>query len=153
MALVRFAHLLGSALWIGGAIAAMVVAIGARGESAAVQAGAFRLLARVHTMVIGVGAMVAVGTGILLTMWLASGGAGDLMREPRLWVMQGAGLLGGLLVLFVGLPTAVRMGGTAVVTEDGKRLPLFERYRRRQAWVSSVAGMLALVALAAWKFF
>ena len=147
MGFVVFAHLLGSALWIGGALAAMVIAIGVKGEQAAVRAGVFRLLAKVHTLVIGVGAMLAVSTGVVLTMSLSS----EAMRDPRLWVMQGAGLLGGVLVLFVGLPTAVKMGGLAVMQEDGQLLPAFELYRKRQAVVSSIAGALAIVALLAWK--
>ncbi len=73
MGFVLFAHLLGSALWIGGALAAMVIAIGVKGEQAAVRAGVFRLLAKVHTLVIGVGAMLAVSTGVLLTMRLSTG--------------------------------------------------------------------------------
>ncbi len=151
MGFVLFAHLLGSALWIGGALAAMVIAIGVKSEQAAVRAGVFRLLAKVHTLVIGVGAMLAVSTGILLTMALSTGGGSEAMRDPRLWVMQGAGLLGGVLVLFVGLPTAVKMGGLAVMQEDGQLLPAFELYRKRQAVVSSIAGVLAIVALLAWK--
>lgn len=145
--LVLFIHLLGSALWIGGAIAAMVVALGSRRESADVRAGVFRLLTPVHTIVIGFVALLAVGTGLLLTMQAVSSGGGDIMSAPRIWVMQAAGLLGGLLVLFVGLPTAVKMGGLAVPAESGTLLPAFERYRKRQAIVSSVAGVLALVAL------
>jgi hypothetical protein len=151
MGFVVFAHLMGFALWIGGSLAAMALAIAGRDESPAVRVGMYRLLAKVHTMVIGVGAMLVVGTGLLLTMRLSQGGAGDLMEQPRLWVMQGAGLLGGALVLFVGLPTAVKLGGMAVVDDAGHTPPAFEVFRRRQAIVSSVAGVFALIALAAWK--
>ncbi|NIM52161.1 MAG: DUF2269 family protein [Gemmatimonadales bacterium] len=151
MALVLFIHLLGSALWIGGGIAAMVIAIGVRGEVAEVRAGVFRLLARVHTMVIGLGALLAVASGVLLTMSLTTSDTGESMQEPRMWVMQVSGLLGGLTVLFVGLPTAVRMGGLAVTSESGELPPAFETYRKRQAVVSSVAGVLAIIALFAWE--
>ena len=60
---------------------------------------------------------------------------------------QAAGFVGGLLVLLIGLPTAVKMGALAVPTESGEMLSAFERYRKRQAWVSSVSGVLALLAL------
>jgi hypothetical protein len=146
-----FGHLLGSAMWIGGALAGMLIAFAAREESVIVRAGLFRTLAKLHTMVIGIGAMLAVTTGIVLTMWLTANGGGDIMREPRLWVMQGAGLLGGILVMFMGLPTAVKMGGLAVVSPEGEMPAVFERYRKRQAVISSVAGVLAIVALLAWK--
>lgn len=147
MSLIRFAHLMGFALWFGGAIAAMVLAIGARDETPAVRAGVYRLLARVQTMVVGVGAILVVVTGLLLTMR----GADELMREPRIWVMQATGLLGGLMVLLVGLPTAIKLGGLAVVNDKGELPPAFDLYRRRQAIVSSIAGVFALLALAAWK--
>ena len=147
MEVLLFMHLLGSALWIGGAIAAMVVALNARREDPAVRAGAFRLLTQVHTLVIGPGALLAVGTGLLLTMQLMTGDAVAVMSQPRVWVMQGAGLIGGLLVLFLGLPTAIRMGGLAVPSDTGVLSPAFERYRRRQAVVSSVAGVLAVISL------
>ena len=147
-----FAHLLGSAMWIGGALAGMVISIGAREEPPEIRAGVFRLLARMHTLVIGVGALLVVTTGALLSLQLSSDGMGVMMREPRLWVMVLAGLAGCAMVLFVGLPTAVKMGGVAVVGEDGRLLPLFEVYRKRQAVVSSVAGTLAIIALLAWKF-
>ena len=152
MEFVRFAHLLGMVMWIGGALAGMVISIGAREEPPEIRAGVFRLLARMHTMIIGVGALIVVTTGVLLSMQLSSSGMGVMMREPRLWVMVLAGLLGGAIVLFVGLPTAVKMGGVAVVSEDGTLLPLFDVYRKRQAMVSSVAGTLAIIALLAWKF-
>ncbi len=151
MSIILFAHLMGFALWIGGAIAAMVLAIGARDETPVVRVGVYRLLARVQTMVVGVGAMLVVGTGLLLTMRLSQGGAGELMREPRLWVMQAAGLVGGLMVLLIGLPAAIKLGGLAVVNDQGEAPPAFEMFRRRQAIVSSIAGVLALIALAAWK--
>ncbi len=151
MSLVLFGHLLGSALWIGGALAAMVIAMASKDEDARVRVGVYRLLARVHTMVIGVGAVLVLTTGVLLTMWLSEAGAADLLREPRLWVMLLTGGAGGLLVLFLGLPTAVRMGGLAVVDDDGNVSPAFEMHRKRQALISSIAGVLAIVALLAWK--
>lgn len=147
MRVLLFMHFLGSALWIGGAIAAMVVALGARNESVIVRAGAFRLLVPVHTLVIAPGALLVVASGILLTMQLMTGGATELMAAPRIWVMQGTGLVGGLLVLFIGLPTAVKMGGLAVPDESGSLSHAFERYRKRQAVISSIAGVMAVVAL------
>jgi hypothetical protein len=147
MTVLLFIHFLGSALWIGGAMAAMVVALNARTEDGFVRAGAFRLLAPVHTLVIGPGALLALASGILLTMQLMTAGSSELMAAPRIWVMQGTGLIGGLLVLFVGLPTAVRVSGLAMPDEKGSLPQAFERYRKRQAVVSSVAGALAVISL------
>ncbi len=147
MVFVGFVHMLGAALWIGGAVAAMVIALYARNESPEVRAGAYRLLMRVHTMVIGLGAFLVVASGLLLTMNLATSGAGAAMAQPRIWVMQAAGLLGGALVLFIGLPTAIRLGAVATPSETGDLPPAFEKYRKRQAVVSSVAGVLVLISL------
>ncbi len=147
MLITRFLHFVGSALWIGGALAAMVMAIACRSEPAKVRAGVFRALVNVHTTVIGMGALLAVGTGLLMTMWLAQSAGGDALSQPRIWVMQLTGIVGGFLVLLVGLPTAVKMGGLAVPTDDDNMLPEFERYRKRQAVVSSVAGVLAVLSL------
>jgi hypothetical protein len=61
--------------------------------------------------------------------------------------MQATGLAGGVLVLLVAIPTAMKLGGLAVATEAGRLLPVFDHYRRRQMIVSSVAGALAVVSL------
>jgi hypothetical protein len=60
---------------------------------------------------------------------------------------MGTGLVAGLLALFVGLPTAQKVAALAVVDEQGNFPPAFERLRSRLAVVSSVTGVLALVAL------
>lgn len=147
MRVMLFIHYLGSALWIGGAVAAMVVSIHARNEDPRVRAGAFRLLAPVQTLVVAPGALLVVASGLLLTMRLMGSGMAQRMAEPGIWIMQGAGLVGGLLVLLVGLPAAVRMGGLAAADESGELPTGFDTYRRRQAVVSSVAGVLALISL------
>lgn len=146
MLLIRFAHFLGQAMWIGGALTAMVVAIGVRGEVNAIRAAAFRQLYRAHTLVIAPGALLTLGTGILMTMQYA-GGDMSALGSPGLWIMQGAGLIAGLMVLFVSLPTASRLNVLSVPSEEGDLPPGFERLRKRQALVSSVAGALAVLSL------
>lgn len=147
MRLVLFIHFLGFVLWLGGGLAAMVVAMSAREEAPEVRAGAHRMLARVHSMIIGLGALLVVASGLLLSANLATTGRGAVLGLPYMSVMQGAGLLGGLLVLFVGLPAAVKLGGLAVTDDNGNLSPAFERYRKRNALANAVAGGLALLAL------
>jgi hypothetical protein len=148
MAFVRFLHFLGTALWIGGAAAAILVTITVRQESIVVQAAVYRLLRHVHTVVIGLGAVLTVGTGVVWTMWLVQSGEAERSAPTvGLWVMEGAGLIGGALVLLVGIPTAIKLGGLAVLTDDGQLLPVVGHYRRRQMQVSFVGGALALLAL------
>lgn len=147
MALVRFIHFLGFTLWLGGGLGAMVLAIAARRETAFVRASVHRLLATVHAMVIGLGALLTVASGLIMTMDLMSGGNTTLMQAPWIWIMQGAGLVGGALVLFVGLPAALKLGGVSGA-EPGDTLPAaFERYRKRNALANAIGGTLALVAL------
>ena len=148
MDFVRFAHFLGSAMWIGGAIAAMLLSYNARRESVEVRAGVFRLLTQVQTAIIGAGALVTLGTGILWSMALVQNGSDNVVEATvGTWIMQGTGLFGGVLVLLVTVPTGVKLGGLAVPTKDGSMLPAFEYYRRRQFNVSLVATALALIAL------
>ena len=147
MTALRFIHFFGLALWIGGAIAAMIMAISSRKESVDVRAGVFRLLANVQTIAIGIGSLMTLGSGLLLTVKLAQAVGAESVMTPRILVMQVAGLVAGLLVLLVSIPTAVKIKALAVPTESGELLPAFERYRKRQAAVSSVAGALAVIAL------
>ena len=148
MLLVRFVHYLGMAMWIGGGLAVAVLVAKARGESPQVRASLFGLLANVYTLVIGLGAFLTIGSGILWSMAIA--GAGDIPSRVApigLWIMTAAGLVGGLLIAFVVLPTAVRMRAVAVATADGQMLPAFEQQRKRLLAVSCFAGVLAVVEL------
>lgn len=147
MNLARFLHLLGQALWIGGGIAAMTLAIATRGEDSAVKAGVYRLLARVHGVVIAPGALITVLSGLWLTMGMARRGEGAELGEPGLATMQVAGIIAGILVLFIALPTSNLLSRVAEPDEKGQLPPAFERLRKRQAVVSSVAGGLAVLAL------
>ncbi len=147
MLVVRFLHFLGTALWIGGALVAIMLAIKAQGESADVRTSVARMLTQVHTLVIGMGALLTVGTGVAWIMMLVQGGDSGATPTPGVWIMQVAGLMGGVLVLLVAIPAAVKMGGLAVLTDDGRTLPAFDYYHRRLIRVSSVALALAAISL------
>lgn len=148
MDFVRFIHFLGLAMWIGGALAAMLLAFNSRRETVEVRAGMFRLMTQVQTLIVGLGALLTLGTGILWSMALAqNGGADGNAATMGTWIMQGTGIIGGVLVLAVTVPTAVKLGGLAVTTEDGAMLPAFEFYQRRQTVVSLIATILAVISL------
>jgi hypothetical protein len=153
MSLVLFVHIMGTAMWIGGTLAGLVVTSTAQEEAAAVKAGAFRIVARLHTMVIGFGALLVLGSGVILTMALDTEGLGDLMRDPKLWVMIVTGIVAGLIVLFVGLPTASRLGALAVASDKGTLPPAFEVYRKRLGVLTLISGTLAVLSLLAWYVF
>lgn len=148
MVTVRFVHFLGSALWIGGTAAAILLTMSARRESALIRAGMYRSLTQVHTLVIGLGALLTLGSGVIWTMTsVQSGSVEETPLSVGVWIMQGAGVIGGVLVLLVGIPTAVRLGGLAEPTEDGRLLPAVDLYSRRQMVVSCVGGALAVLSL------
>ena len=153
MAFAQFLHLLGQALWIGGGLAAMTLAIASRGEDTAVKAGVYRLLARLNGVVIAPGALITVLSGLWLTMTMARRGRGAELGEPGLAVMQGLGIVAAILVLLVALPTGNLLARVAEPDQTGRFPPVFERLRKRQAIVSSIAGALAVLALVAARLF
>ena len=147
MLVVRFIHFLGMSLWIGGALVAIMLAVKAEREVAEVRASVARMLTQIHTLVIAVGALLTVATGVVWIMMLVQGGESEASATPGAWIMEAAGLLGGALVLLVAVPAAVKLGGLAVPTDDGKMLPAFEYYHKRLVRVSSVALALAALSL------
>lgn len=147
MLLMRFVHFVGISLWIGGAVAAFAVAMAVRGQPASVRMPMWPVLARVHGAVIAPGALVTVASGLLLTMTLTNRGMGDMLMRPGMVVMQIVGIVAAGLALFVGVPTANQL---AVIAErhEGEEIPPHAvQLRKRQAVVSSVAGVLALLAM------
>jgi len=141
-----FVHLLGFTMWLGGGLAAMVAGIAGKREDRAGQGAIARSQAAAYKAIIAPGAILAVLSGLILTFSVA-GRIGDLVGF-NLWlvIMQGAGLVGALLVLLIGLPTAAKL---ARLDPVGPGAAFFDELRQRQRIVSSVAGTLALVALVA----
>jgi uncharacterized membrane protein len=137
-----FVHLLGFTMWLGGGMAAMFVAIAARSEDRAAMAVVARALAAMHRKVIAPGAVLAMVSGLVLTFQMIDMAA----PSPWLMAMQGAGLLGGLLVLAVVLPTASRAARIDPTGPDGA---YFDELRNRMRVMGMVSGTLGLIALIA----
>jgi hypothetical protein len=141
-----FVHLLGFTLWIGGGLAAMVAGIAAKREDRAGIGAVVRSQVAVQKALIAPGALLVVLSGLILT-FSVSGRTGELTGfNLPLVVMQGAGLVGALLTLMVGLPTAARLGR---LDPTGQGAAYFDELRQRQKVVSAIAGTLALAALVA----
>ncbi|MGN6392142.1 MAG: hypothetical protein ACTHM9_07840 [Gemmatimonadales bacterium] len=141
-----FLHLLGFTLWLGGGLAAMVAGVAGKQEERAGVGAITRAQASIHKAVIAPGALLAVLSGLILT-FSVSGRMGQLAGfSIWLMIMQGAGLLGALLVLLIGLPTAAKLSRLDPLGPGGA---YFDELRTRQKIVSSVAGTLALLALVA----
>ena len=145
--LLLFLHYLGFALWIGGALAAMALRMGSRKEGPATEAAVARLLSSVHIFIVAPGALLTLGSGFGIAFNHMSHGNSDILGAASMSAMMGAGTLGALLVLFVGMPTAQKIAALAQVNDAGQFPPVFARLRRRQAIVQTVSGVLALTAL------
>jgi hypothetical protein len=143
-----FLHLLGFTMWLGGGLASMVAGIAAKREDRAGLGAIARAQAAAHKAIIAPGAILVVLSGLILTFSVA-GRTGELGFNVWLGVMQGAGLVGALMVLLIGLPTAAKL---ARLDPMGQGAAFFDELRQRQRIVASASGMLALVALVAGAF-
>jgi hypothetical protein len=139
-----FLHILGFTLWIGGALAAMVAGVAGRREDRAGLGTVVRTQAAVQKLLVAPGALLAVLSGLMLTFRVTSVRGGEAGFNIWLVLMQGAGILGALLVLLVGLPTAAKL---ARLDPEGPGAAYFDELRQRQRVVGSVAGVFALAAL------
>lgn len=137
-----FLHLLGFTMWLGGAIASMIVGIAARQEDRNGLGAVVRAQSKLTKLAIAPGALLTVLSGLILTFQLSGG---DLAGFS-IWlvIMQGAGVIAGLITLLIALPTATRLGR---LDPAGEAARYFDELRVRQRIVASIAGTLGLVAL------
>ncbi|MGH7590348.1 MAG: hypothetical protein ACREL2_02830 [Gemmatimonadales bacterium] len=140
-----FIHLLGMVMWLGGGLAVMFAGIASK-QFAREQLGSVaRLFAVIHTKVIAPGAGLVVLSGLVLTMQLMSAlgaGAGGSI-SPWIMSMQGAGLLGAVLVIVVSLPASTRAARLDPVSQAAA----FDALRTRLRIVGAVSGILGMIAL------
>lgn len=139
-----FLHLLGFVLWMGGAFAVMVVGIAAKREDRSGLGAVVRAQAKVQRVLIAPGAIATVLSGLMLTFQI---GATDI-TGANVWLilMQASGIVAALLVLFISLPTAVKLSH---IDPTGPTADFFNELRQRQVLVGSIAGILGLAALLA----
>jgi len=145
MTLWHLAHIGGFTLWLGGGLAAMVVGIRGRAEDRPTQAVVVRLLQAIHRLLLLPGIVLTLASGVYLSIPAARAAA------PSAWliVMQAAGLVAAILVLFVSLPALARLTRLA---PTGDTAPLFDAFRKRQSIAGMIAGNLGLLALLAGVF-
>jgi flagellar biosynthesis component FlhA len=138
-----FLHLLGFTMWLGGAIAAMVMTIAAKREDRHGLGAVVRAQASLMKVAIAPGALLAVLSGLVLTFQISAGG--DLVGFS-IWlvIMQGAGLVAALLTLLISLPTAAKLSR---IDPTSERAQYFDELRQRQRIVGSIAGTFGLLAL------
>jgi hypothetical protein len=136
-----FLHLLGFTLWLGGAIAAMIMGIAAKREDRHGLGAVVRAQTSLMRVAIAPGAILAVLSGLILTFQLTS----DLPGFS-IWlvIMQGAGIVAALLTLLISLPTATKLSRLDPL---GETAGYFDELRQRQRIVGSISGTFGLVAL------
>lgn len=137
-----FLHLLGFTMWLGGAIASMVVGIAAKAEERSGLGAVVRAQSQLTKVAIAPGSLLTVLSGLILTFRLSGGDFAGF----SIWlvIMQGAGLIAALMTLLIALPTAARLGR---LDPTGEAARYFDELRSRQRIVASIAGTLGLVAL------
>lgn len=137
-----FLHLLGFTLWLGGAIAAMIIGIAAKREDRHGLGAVVRAQATLMKVMIAPGALLAVLSGLFLTFQIS----GVDLPGFSIWLMlmQGAGLVAALLTLLIALPTAAKLSRLEPAGETAR---YFDELRQRQRIVGSISGTLGLVAL------
>ena len=137
-----FIHLLGFTLWLGGAIAAMIMGIAAKREDRHGLGAVVRAQASVMKVAIAPGAILAVLSGLILTFQLS----GADLPGFSIWlvIMQGAGVVAALLTLLISLPTATKLSRLDPL---GEAAGYFDELRQRQRVVASISGTFGLVAL------
>lgn len=139
-----FLHLLGFTLWLGGAIAAMIIGIAAKREDRHGLGAVVRAQASLMKVAIAPGALLAVLSGIILTFQVS--GSDPPGFSIWLMLMQGAGLVAALLTLLIALPTATKLSRLDALGETAR---YFDELRQRQRIVGSISGTLGLLALLA----
>lgn len=139
-----FLHLLGFTLWLGGAIASMVIGIAAKREDRSGLGAVVRSQATLTRVAIAPGALLTVLSGIILTLQLS----GSDFAGFSVWlvIMQATGVIAALITLLIALPTATRLGR---LDPTGEAAQYFDELRQRQRIVASIAGTFGLVALLA----
>ncbi len=149
MRLWLFLHFLGQVMWLGAGLASMVYGIVGKREPAASLPAIARGQAAVHMMLVAPGAGLIILSGVMLSLQMYGSAMSGMAPTAWMFVMQGAGILGALIVLAAGLPTISRL---ARVSPEGPTAPLYQAIRRRHVAISIVSGTLGMIALLAASF-
>ncbi len=137
-----FLHVMGFVAWLGGGLAVMLSGITAKHFPPEQRLAVYRIMSVVTRNLIGTGAVLVVVSGFLLSVPYFQ----SATVPSWLMAMQGLGLLGALVAIFVVTPTAARLGRLEL-DPRGELPESFAGLRRRQAIFATVAGILALLAL------
>jgi hypothetical protein len=138
-----FLHFLGIVMWLGGALGNMVVGIQARTAPRDQLNAIVRGLAQVYRVLLLPGSVLAVVSGLILTLVVYGGPGGMQTVSHWLMTMQGAGLVAALITLIGVVPTAIRVTRFDAVTQAAQ----FDALRQRTARLGMISGVFGLLAL------
>ncbi len=144
-----FVHFLSFTLWLGGGLAAMVAGIAMKRMDRSAWGVVVDVQAAIYRVLIGPGAVLVVLSGIVMTMQMYSAMSGG-QAGPWLGTMQGAGILGALVMLLGAMPASAKLARLEPV---GAHAAAFDALRVRLAITSSIGGTLGLIALLAAAFY
>jgi hypothetical protein len=133
---------MGFVAWLGGGLAVMLSGITAKHFPPEQRLAVYRIMSVVTRNLIGTGAVLVVVSGFLLSVPYFQ----SATVPGWLVAMQGLGLLGAIVAIFVVTPTAARLGRLELDLR-GELPESFAGLRRRQAIFATVAGAFALLAL------
>jgi len=137
-----FLHVMGFVAWLGGGLAVMLSGITAKYFPPDQRLAVYRVMSVVSRNLIGPGAVLVVVSGFVLSVPYFK----SATVPTWLMAMQGLGLLGAIVAIWVVMPTAARLGRLEL-DPRGELPESFSGLRRRQAVFATVAGVLALMAL------
>ena len=143
-----FLHVMGFVAWLGGGLAVMLSGITAKHFPPEQRLAVYRIMSVVTRNLIGTGAVLVVVSGFLLSVPYFQ----SATVPSWLMAMQGLGLLGALVAIFVVTPTAARLGRLEL-DPRGELPESFAGLRRRQAIFATVAGVFAILALVSGTIF
>lgn len=144
-ALELFLHMAGVAVWLGAGLVFMVFGPSAKKMPLESWANTWINLATVQRVLIVPACVVALLTGIILSMAMVSSHAA---MTSSLMLMMVLGILAAGLTLAGSTPLAARMGRLARRSLDnGKLEPAADKVRKALAICASVSGVLILAAM------
>ena len=148
-----FLHLVGIVLWLGvGVTLAFVTGRAAKHEDRRIAAFAYRASTRIHKTVGLVGMVLTIGSGVALTIVR---GYGFLQPFPNHWLfqMQVLGFVAFLLALLYQIPLSDKLARAAEASASaGEDSAAYDKYRKRNAVVSSIVGLLLVATIALGTF-
>lgn len=142
-----FVHDIGYSLWLGAGMATMIAGVIAKNFAPADRLSVYRVTSAVWRILVGPGAVAAVASGLVLAMPYMKAAT----MPGHIVGMMVLGLVGALVAVGLAVPTAARLGRLQL-SPRGDLPEVFPALRKRLIWTATIAGGLAILALAATTF-